>query len=85
MGYPLSVLQREAKSPVVGTLLRANKVVQHMKENEDFEHAFQPLGLDSIGFVEASDAALGNVTLEGHVVATPLERFASRAATLLDR
>ena len=55
---------------------------QQATEDADFELVFRPLDLESIGVVTVTDAALGNVTENGHAEAPPMERIYRQAASL---
>lgn len=56
--------------PTVGTLIRTNAAVRDFKRTGGFELVFRPIDYMSAGICVVSDAALGNVELNGPSVGT---------------
>ena len=78
MSLGVSSLQGE-NPPTVGTLIRANAAVRGFRRTGDFELVFKPIDYMSAGICVVSDAALGNVKLNGSSVGTATERVYSQA------
>ena len=78
MSFTVSSLQGDA--PVMRTLIRANQAVREFKQLSDYEIIFRPMDLRRGGLVVVTDAALGNVKLNGSSEGTPLEKVYSQSA-----
>ena len=78
MSFCVSSLQGE-NPPTIGTLIRANAAVREFKRTGNFELVFRPIDYMSAGICVVSDAALGNVKLNGSAVGSPTERVYSQA------
>ena len=81
MGFAVSTLQGEA--PTVQTVLKANSAVHDLRQTFDFEMTFQPIDYNRGGLVVVSDAALGNVKLNGSDDGTPAEKVFSQACAFV--
>ena len=77
MSFAVSSIQGE--KPTVSTVLRANSILRQFQQDCEFELIFRPIDLQNCGVVVVSDAALGNVTLEGTSEAPTLSRVYSQA------
>lgn len=77
LGFGVSSLQSE--KPTVGTLLRANRLVLEAKKHMDFKLTFKDVNPFKGGILVVTDAALGNVTVDGTVDAPAQERVHSQA------
>jgi len=78
MSFGVSTLQGEAP-PRVSALIKANQLVKEFKRHCDFELIFRPIDYRKAGIVVISDAALGNVQLNGSNVGEPQEKVYSQA------
>lgn len=78
MSFGVSTLQGEAP-PRVSALIKANQLVKEFKRHCDFELIFRPIDYRKAGIVVISDAALGNVKLNGSNVGEPQEKVYSQA------
>ena len=65
----VKILQGE-NPPTVGTLIRATAAVREFRRTGDFELVFKPIDYMSAGICAVSDAALGNVKLNGSSAGT---------------
>ena len=83
LSFRVSALQGENRKPSVGSLLRANALMLHAKATGDFELIFRPVDLASSGMVVVTDAALGNVTVDGDNVEAPEKRIYSQGGFLI--
>eukprot|EP00439_Symbiodinium_sp_Y106_P030299 s2423_g3.t1 len=81
VGFVVSTLQGEA--PTVQTVLKANSAVRDFRQTFDFEMTFQPIDYNRGGLVVVSDAALGNVKLNGSDDGTPAEKVFSQACAFV--
>ena len=68
-----------AFSQTVGTLLRANALLDESKTHADFELRFQPVDPYSGSLLLVTDSALGNVLSSGSSSGAPLEKVFSQA------
>ena len=75
--FPVSALQGE--TPAVGTILRANALLNEFLLKPDYEMVFQPIKFEEAGLVVVTDSSLGTVTREGSAEAPPLEKVYSQA------
>ena len=78
MSFGVSTLQGESP-PRISTLLKANQLVKEFKRHCGFELIFRPIDYRKAGIVVVSDAALGNVKLNGSNVGEPHEKVYSQA------
>ena len=78
MSFCVSSLQGE-NPPTVGTLIRATAAVREFRRTGDFELVFKPIDYMSAGICAVSDAALGNVKLNGSSAGTSAKRIYSQA------
>ena len=76
LAFTVSSLQSEV--PTVGTLLRAKSAVIEAKKNKDFHLIFRGIDVFQSGIMVVTDAALGNVTVNGTTGATANERVHSQ-------
>ncbi|CAE7641422.1 RE2 [Symbiodinium sp. CCMP2456] len=81
MGFIVSTLQGEA--PTVKTVLKANSAVRDFRQDCNFEMIFRPIDYNRGGLVVVSDAALGNVKLNGSDDGTPTEKVFSQACAFV--
>ena len=59
--FVVKVLQRRQRQARVRDLLKANEVIDEIKQHEDFTLAFRVLDLTSCGLIGVSNASLGGV------------------------
>ena len=59
--FDVKVLQRKQGQARVRDLLKANEVIDEIKQHEDFTLTFRVLDLTSCGLIGVSDASLGGV------------------------
>ena len=78
MSFGVSTLQGESP-PTVNTLVRANALVREFKRNPHYELVFRPVDYRSSGIVAISDAALGNVKINGSNEGAVTEKVYSQA------
>ena len=78
MCFGVSTLQGESP-PTIKTLMRANALVREFKRDPHFELIFKPVDYRSAGIVAVSDAALGNVKLNGSNEGAVTEKVYSQA------
>jgi len=67
LAYLVSTSQSRISDPTVADLTNAYDIVRLAKQNADFELRFQPLCLETGGFLAVSDASLGGVDEAGGV------------------
>ena len=67
------------KKPTVATILKSNQLVKQFQQDCNFELIFRPIDLSTSGIMVVSDAALGNVTLEGSTDAAVTSKVYSQA------
>ena len=77
-GYALSTLQGE--KPLVGTLIKANRLIKEFKRRPNFSLTFQPMNLATAGIMTVSDSSLGNVLKGGGSEGEPHEKHYSQSA-----
>ena len=77
MAFGVSSLQGE--KPTVNTILRSNQLLKQFQMDCNFELIFRPIDLAKCGIMVVSDAALGNVTLEGSTDAAVASKVYSQA------
>ncbi|OLQ04968.1 Uncharacterized protein K02A2.6 [Symbiodinium microadriaticum] len=75
--FPVSALQGE--TPTVGTMLRANALLEEFMLDPTYEMVFQPIPMEDAGLVVVTDSSLGNVTQGGAGDAPPLEKVYSQS------
>ncbi|CAE7278587.1 unnamed protein product, partial [Symbiodinium necroappetens] len=75
--FPVSSLQGE--TPTVGTMLRANALLEEFMLDPTYEMVFQPIPMGDAGLVVVTDSSLGNVTQGGAGDAPPLEKVYSQS------
>jgi len=75
--FAVSALQGEP--PTVGTILRANALLNEFLKDPAYEMVFQPIDIETAGLVVVTDSFLGNVTQTGSGEAGPLEKVYSQA------
>ena len=78
MSFGVSTLQG-TNPPRVSTILKANSLVQEFKRTGNFEMVFKPIDYRVGGIVAVSDAALGNVRMDGSTEGTVFEKVYSQA------
>eukprot|EP00435_Cladocopium_sp_Y103_P031960 s717_g8.t1 len=78
MSFAVSTLQGE-NPPTVETVLKANSLVKEFQRTGTFELIFRPVDYRTAGICMVSDAALGNVKLNGATNGTPQEKVYSQA------
>ena len=64
--FVVKVLQRRQGQARVRDLLKANEVIDEIKQHEDFTLTFRVLDLTSCGLIGVSDASLGGVDRFGY-------------------
>ena len=77
MAFGVSSLQGE--KPTIVTILRANQLLKQFQQDCNFELIFGRLIFAKCGIMVVSDAALGNVTLEGSTDAAVTSKVYSQA------
>ena len=77
MAFGVSSLQGE--KPTIATILRANQLLKQFQQDCNFELIFRPIDPAKCGIMVVSDAALGNVTLEGSTDAAVTSKVYSQA------
>ena len=78
MAFVVSSLQGDV--PTIRTLVRANQAAREFKQDCNYEVIFTPIDLRRGGLVVVTDAALGNVKLNGSTEGTPMEKVYSQSA-----
>ena len=78
LAFGVSSLQGESP-PTIGSILRANSLVREFKRTGDFELIFRPVDYRRAGIVAVSDAALGNVKVDGSSEGSAIEKVYSQA------
>ena len=64
--FVVKVLQRRQRQARVRDLLKANEVIDEIKQHEDFSLTFRVLNLTSCGLIGVSGASLGSVDRFGY-------------------
>ena len=77
LAFGVSSLQSE--KPTVGTLLRANKLALEAKEHWDFMLTFRGINVYEAGIMVVTDAALGNVSVNGTIEVDPMSKVHSQS------
>ena len=77
LAFTVSTLQGER--PTIATVLKANSALKEFQDTASFEMIFRPVNPEKGGIMVVTDAALGNVTLEGVSDAPTLEKVYSQA------
>ena len=77
ISFGVSCLQSE--KPTVGTILRANKLALEAKKHSDFTLTFRDVNIYEAGILVVTDAALGNVTVDGTTEGTIQEKVHSQS------
>ena len=78
-GMAFTVSRLQGERPTIATVLKANSALKEFQDTADFEMIFRPANPEKGGIMVVTDAALGNVTLEGVSDAATLEKVYSQA------
>lgn len=78
LSFGVSTLQGE-NPPTIETILKTNALVKEFQRTRSFELIFRPVDYRTAGICMVSDAALGNVRMNGATTGTPQERMYSQA------
>jgi hypothetical protein len=81
--FDVSALQGELRAPCVGSLLRANVVIEECRRTSDFALTFGEIDWENGGLLGVSDAALGNVNADGVPAGSVDEKVHSQAGYLI--
>jgi hypothetical protein len=79
MDISFGVSSLQSEKPTVGTVLRANKLALQAKKHSDFTLTFRDVNIYEAGILVVTDAALGNVTVDGVTEGTIQEKVLSQS------
>ena len=79
MDVSFGVSSLQSEKPTVGTVLRANKLALQAKKHSDFTLTFRDVNIYEGGILVVTDAALGNVTVDGVMEGTIQEKVLSHS------